>query len=60
MRLTLPYGSFGGCSGSSGSSDAVVWQNIMAWLSWAASHGYTVSDMKDMDPYKDITLIYEC
>jgi len=62
MRLTMPSG-FGGCcgsSGSSGSSSAVNWQNIMAWLSWAQSHGYTVSDMKDMDPYKDITLIYEC
>ena len=43
-----------------GGSDAVTWQNLMAWISWASTYGYTVPDMKDMDPFKDITLIYEC
>lgn len=64
MRLTLPSGSgFSGsfgCCNSNGNNDAVVWQNLMAWISWASTHGYTVPDMKDMDPYKDIVLIYEC
>jgi hypothetical protein len=59
MRLTMPSGSDGSCCNSR-SGDGVDWQNLMGWLSWAQGRGYTVSDMKDMDPYKDIVLIYEC
>lgn len=60
MRLTLPSGFSGGCCNGGGTSDAVNWQNLIAWISWASAQGYSVPDMKDMDPYKDIILIYEC
>jgi hypothetical protein len=59
-RLSNPKELVSCCSGPENVWDAIVWQKLPAWLSYVQGLGYTVSDNCKMDPYTDITLIYEC
>jgi len=55
LRLTKPA-DFTSCSDLTW--DAITWQTLPAWLSFAESLGYKVPETFVMDPNKDITLIY--
>jgi len=58
MRLTKPQEIGSCCSGPENVWDAITWQTLPAWLSFAEGLGYSVSDSCKMDPNKDLTLIY--
>ena len=59
LRLTKPPDLQGCCSGPENTRNAVVWQNLFAWLSHVRGMGYSVDEHCKLDPLKEITLIYE-
>lgn len=61
LRLVMPPGLTGCCSGPQDIRDAVVHVQLPTWISWALSQGYTVPDnfqFSKIKPSDDITLIY--
>jgi hypothetical protein len=54
LRLIRPHD----LTSSDNTCDAITWQTLMGWLSFAEGLGYKVSEMCALDPNKDITLIY--
>lgn len=59
LRLTKPRNFDDCCSGPENIWDAVVWQNLYAWVSHIQNLGYSITDSTKLDPLKDFILMYE-
>jgi hypothetical protein len=60
LRLTKPAEHSSCCSGPENISDAIVWQNLPAWISYVNGLGYTIPESCKLDnnPNNEFTLIY--
>lgn len=60
-RLVMPQGITSCCMGPQNIADAVVYQQMPTFLSWATANGYSLPDnfqFSKISPLEDFTLVY--
>ena len=61
IRLVMPPGATGCCSGPQDISNGVVWAQLPSYISWLMGQGYSMPDnfqFSKIKPTVDLTLIY--